>query len=56
MIELRWLVDGQGRLHLQQRTCQVCVDASGAFCDFGEWSAWEPVPIVHNPDSQPPEG
>jgi hypothetical protein len=47
MLEIRFVNDGQGGLQLQQRTRQPVVDASGAFCGFGEWSDWSSVPVVH---------
>jgi hypothetical protein len=47
MLEIRFVNDGQGGLQLQQRTRQPAVDASGAFCGFGEWSDWASVPVVH---------
>jgi len=43
MIEIRWL--GGVNRKLQQRTREVQVDASGAFCGFTEWSEWSDVPI-----------
>lgn len=48
MNEVRWVTDGQGNMQLQHRTRTVQVDASGAFCGFGEWSGWSAVPIVHD--------
>lgn len=45
MIELRWIVRGDFS-QLYQRTRQMTVDASGAFCGFTEWSEWTLVPMV----------
>lgn len=46
MIELRWVESDGGCMQLQQRTCGVQVDASGAFCGFGDGSEWTAVPTV----------
>lgn len=47
MIELRWVLAEECLPNrLQQRTKTPVVDASGAFCGWGEWSAWTDVPLV----------
>jgi len=51
MIEIRWVQNDQGLMQLQQRTRDVRVDASGAFCQFTKWSEWTAVPIVHGNDA-----
>jgi hypothetical protein len=48
MIELRW----NGGV-LEQRTRNLCVDATGAFCQFTEWSEWHLVPTATKPDGEP---
>jgi hypothetical protein len=49
MLEIRFVADGKGGLQLQQRTRHPVVDASGAFCGYGQWSDWASVPVVHDP-------
>lgn len=44
--ELRMMTGDGGLWQLQFRTRQPVVDASGAFCGFGEWSEWSDVPTV----------
>lgn len=48
MNEIRWVTDGKGNMQLQFRTRSVRVDASGAFCQFTDWSEWSAVPLVHD--------
>lgn len=68
MIELRWRDAGTGDLSfacrmesasgsshlatLEFRERGVQVDASGAFCGFGEWSDWRPVPTYIEPEGE----
>jgi hypothetical protein len=46
VIELQFVDCGIDGLQLQQRTRLPVVDASGAFCGFGEWGEWKAVPVV----------
>lgn len=50
MFELRLADVGDGNIQLQQRTRELVMDASGAFCGLSEWSDWSAVPIVHGKD------
>lgn len=44
--ELRMMTGDGGLWQLQFRTRQPVVDASGAFCGFGDWTDWSDVPTV----------
>lgn len=48
MIELQWVMT-HNTPQLCQRTREIVVDASGAFCGFTEWSEWTPVPTIWVP-------
>ena len=54
MIEIRWEKRDDGSMKLQQRTRDVYVDASTAFCGFTEWSDWHDVPTVMHTSPQKP--
>lgn len=51
MIELRW-----NNGILEQRTRVPRTDATGAFCDFTEWTDWHPVPVVTQSQPSLPNG
>ncbi len=48
MLELRLCVSDGGEWQLQQRTREFAVDASGAFCGFGDWSEWTEISRIRH--------
>lgn len=46
MVEMRWVKTQDGDRVLQYRNNLFGVDANGALCPSGEWSAWTTVPTL----------